>query len=388
MKNKFVFLLFINYCSLIVAQEAFHNFGSVQIHETAQVGLHLDLINDGVFDQNLGLLGLYGIGKSLRISGANVAIFNDIEIIVDETLNLDTSLGAQNNVNFISGNIITQKDISNNSLDFLDVSFYNGAGTSSMVDGFSGIINKETFTFPVGDNTRYSPLTINSIAINSSAKCAYYYEDPNNPDSLPSQFDTQNTSTEFLSISNNEFWKLEGDLPSYVTLLWDSMSNIETLGETLSDLKVVGWSKADNLWVNLGNTEVNGSISSGSITSDLFIPNDYNIITLGGNRDDDEDLEDLELGNYYVNPNGDGENDFLVIEGIEEYPDNNIEIYNRYGVLVYKLENYANQFDGRANVSLTIKRDSGLESGVYFYILTLNELRKKHQGYLYLANPK
>ncbi len=257
-----------------------------------------------------------------------------------------------------------------------------------MVDGFAGIINKENFVFPVGDGDRYSPLSISSIAINSLAKCAYYYEDPNNSTSLGAQFDTQITATDYLTVSRNEFWKLEGNIPSYITLTWDAFSNIEVLGELLTDLKVVGWSKTEYLWVNLGNTDVNGSIGGGSITSDLFIPDDYDIITIGGNRDNDENIDLLELGNYYVNPNGDGENDFLVIEGIEEYPNNNIQIFNRYGVLVYQLDNYDNQFFGRANVDNTINRNSGLESGVYFYILTLNDLNKKHQGYLYLANPE
>ena len=388
MKIHFSILAFYLALSIVNGQEALHNYGNIQMHETAEVGLHLDLINDGVFDQNLGLLGLYGQGKSLTVSGSAIAIFYDTEIIMDENLFLETSLGVENNANFISGNIITPKSISDTSLDFFNNSFYTGASLLTMVDGFAGIVNKENFVFPVGDGDRYSPLSISSIAINSLAKCAYYYEDPNNSTSLGAQFDTQITATDYLTVSRNEFWKLEGNIPSYITLTWDAFSNIEVLGELLTDLKVVGWSKTENLWVNLGNTDVNGSIGGGSITSDLFIPDDYDIITIGGNRDNDENIDSLELGNYYVNPNGDGENDFLVIEGIEEYPNNNIQIFNRYGVLVYQLDNYDNQFFGRANVNNTINRNSGLESGVYFYILTLNDLNKKHQGYLYLANPE
>ena len=37
------------------AQTAFHNFGNVQIHDQGQIGFHIDLINDGDFDENLGL---------------------------------------------------------------------------------------------------------------------------------------------------------------------------------------------------------------------------------------------------------------------------------------------------------------------------------------------
>lgn len=387
MNFRFTYLLFLGYCSLSIGQDALHNYGQIQMHENAQLGLHLDLINDGTFDQNLGLVGFYGQNRSLRVSGSNSAVFNDIEIVIDGSLIMDSPLEVENNLNFIDGNISTQKDLFVNSITFRSPSFYTGAGSSSMVDGFSALINKENFTFPVGDGDRYSPLTISSVAINSLASCAYYFEDPNNPTSLSGQYNTQSTASASLTVSTNEFWKLEGRIPSYITLGWDNSSEVYSLADTIDDLSVVGWNKEESSWTVLGNTEVNGSLENGFITSDLFIPDDYEIITIGGNGNEGGDLGDLTLGNYYVNPNGDGQNDFLVIEGLENYPDNSIEIYNRFGVMVYKLNNYIDQFNGHANVSLTIKRNSGLESGVYFYILTINDPRKKHQGYLYLANP-
>ena len=67
----FIFLSF----AFAKAQQAFHNFGNVQIHDQGQMGFHIDLINDGDFDDNLGLAGFYNTQNALFVSGANQPIF-------------------------------------------------------------------------------------------------------------------------------------------------------------------------------------------------------------------------------------------------------------------------------------------------------------------------
>ena len=129
-----------------------------------------------------------------------------------------------------------------------------------------------------------------------------------------------------------------------------------------------------------------GGSTYGSLTSELFVPNEYSIITIGGNDDLLETFNILELDNYYMTPNGDGINDVLVINGIEESQDNNLQIYNRYGVMVFSKDNYKNEFGGYSNRNLVIQKNKGLPSGIYFYLITLNDLRQKHQGYLYLTS--
>ena len=54
-------------------------------------------------------------------------------------------------------------------------------------------------------------------------------------------------------------------------------------------------------------------------------------------------------------PNGDNKNATFVIDNIEDtacYPENTVEIYNRWGVLVFETKNYSttNNFDGTSNV--------------------------------------
>jgi gliding motility-associated-like protein len=61
-------------------------------------------------------------------------------------------------------------------------------------------------------------------------------------------------------------------------------------------------------------------------------------------------------------PNGDGRNDFFVIEGLQRFPDNTLRIYNRWGLDVYKSKNYQNDWDGKWN-------GKDLPDGTYFYWL-------------------
>jgi len=381
------YLLLIVLISFIAtAQDAVHNYGTIQIHGNTNVGFHTNLVNDGTFDQNMGLVGFYSETGDINVSGAFTPVFYDAEVAVEGGLLLDTSVGVNNNANLITGDIITSRSQATVYSNFMDYSFYTGESSVSKINGYGAMTNKESFMFPVGDDSRLRPLTIESVAINALAKCAYFFEDPNNSKTLNIDFNTSNKASEFISVSDKEFWRLEGDVPSRITLTWDEWSNVRALGEFLSDLKVVGWNKTENQWVNLGNTNVEGGMIYGSITSEEFLPNDYEIITIGGNDDELETFSTIELDNYFMTPNGDGQNDILELDGVEESPNNVLQIFDRYGVLVYSKTNYQNEFNGRSNMETVVTRDSGLASGIYFYIITMNDLRQKHQGYLYISN--
>ncbi|WP_407266810.1 gliding motility-associated C-terminal domain-containing protein [Tenacibaculum maritimum] len=75
-------------------------------------------------------------------------------------------------------------------------------------------------------------------------------------------------------------------------------------------------------------------------------------------------------------PNGDGDNDTFYIEFIERYPNNNLEIYNRWGNLVYSKKGYNNTFKGVSNGRLNIDENSKLPVGTYFYVLDLGNQGK------------
>jgi len=67
-----------------------------------------------------------------------------------------------------------------------------------------------------------------------------------------------------------------------------------------------------------------------------------------------------------ITPNGDGKNDTWVIDLIEEYPDAVVEIYNRWGVLLFHAEDYKQDWAGTYN-------GEDLPIGTYYYIIELND---------------
>jgi gliding motility-associated-like protein len=69
-------------------------------------------------------------------------------------------------------------------------------------------------------------------------------------------------------------------------------------------------------------------------------------------------------------PNGDGKNDEFKIKGIENYPNNKLEIYNRWGNKVFEQAPYDNTWRGDVkNTDAYIIGDGLLPSGTYFYLL-------------------
>ena len=65
-------------------------------------------------------------------------------------------------------------------------------------------------------------------------------------------------------------------------------------------------------------------------------------------------------------PNGDGINDFWEILGLQNYPGNKLEVFNRLGIKLYETDNYQNDWYGTYN-------GEKLPDGTYFYQLNLSE---------------
>ncbi len=82
-------------------------------------------------------------------------------------------------------------------------------------------------------------------------------------------------------------------------------------------------------------------------------------------------------------PNDDGNNDNWYIQGIENYPDNSVRVFNRWGMLVYETRGYSNLsnfWNGRANAGQ--QSGQSLSQGTYYFILLTGEGRPSMEGYV------
>ena len=184
-----LFILFLIAVSGLNAQTALQNTGNLRIHENGQIGFHTDLVNNGVFDENQGLAGFYG-ESLISISGAFFPSFFDAEFVTADGIALNTKVNILNNANFISGDVITQRNESGLALNFQNVAFSTGESDISKVNGYASMAGQQNFIFPVGDFEQLRPLVLNSEAENVTSNCAYFFENPNTPSTFDTGFDT------------------------------------------------------------------------------------------------------------------------------------------------------------------------------------------------------
>ncbi|MGL3001847.1 gliding motility-associated C-terminal domain-containing protein, partial [Flavobacterium sp. RSSB_23] len=274
----------------------------------------------------------------------------------------------------VIGNVITANDLLNGTIATTnDVNFkiltgsnpfitFDGIGNVTILSGIS--VGKYTFTyqicntqFPTDCDTATVTIEVTPIAgitINSTA-C--------------------NADTSVIDLNT----LLPTTVPTGGT--WIDSSNSSALnGSIFSPFELA-----------LGNYQFEYKITNGDCPQSVVIDMNVNF-----------DCKVLGCGTVIVHnaftPNGDGLNEIFKIDNIDDticYPENSIEIYNRWGVLVFETKNYnntSNYFDGVSRGRTTISQSSGLPTGTYFYILNYtsfdlngNPVQNKKDGYLYLS---
>ncbi|WP_299797789.1 gliding motility-associated C-terminal domain-containing protein [uncultured Maribacter sp.] len=84
-------------------------------------------------------------------------------------------------------------------------------------------------------------------------------------------------------------------------------------------------------------------------------------------------------------PNNDGLNDVFFIECIENYPNNNVKVFNRWGNQVFEMDNYDNSWDGTSMGRATISAPEKLPVGTYFYLIDFGDGSEPKTGWLYIT---
>ena len=82
--------------------------------------------------------------------------------------------------------------------------------------------------------------------------------------------------------------------------------------------------------------------------------------------------------NDFMSPNKDKKNDAFFIENIQLYEDSEIQIFSRWGDLVYEATNYQNDWKGKTNRGSAIGKD--VTDGVYYYIIKIPSFNQEYKG--------
>ena len=158
---------------------------------------------------------------------------------------------------------------------------------------------------------------------------------------------------------------------------------------TSAQLDVAGPNSTYNYnWTNGSNTSTGPNLNVNPLTQ--ATAGSYTVTATDANGCVNRTIGaiDAQICDTYVpeffSPNGDGKNDEFVIKNIENYPNNNLKIFNRWGNLIYEKDGYLNEFEGFANTGDQVGKDK-LPAGTYYVILEYGDGKTEtYNGFLLL----
>jgi len=137
-------------------------------------------------------------------------------------------------------------------------------------------------------------------------------------------------------------------------------------------------------------TPVDG-LTSSAIPNPVARPTETTVYTLtmtdsyGCQNSDNMEIEVLNdfklLIHNVITPDGNGQNDFWVITNIDYYPEAKVQIFNRWGELIFETVAYQNDWNG-------IFGTDQLPDGTYYYIITLPNVEDHYKGAITLLRNK
>ena len=197
--------------------------GNIKTHPGSQIGIFGDLNNDGEFTENGGEVGFYNQDEIQTITGTNAPEISDLIVDVPNDLEIEVNTIVNTGVLFSKGRVVTPRIDPSISLDLLNTDLYVNESDDTHVDGYTSYTGNNAYTFPIGDDFRLRPLSIEVSASETTSSAAYFYEDPNQPSTFAS-FNREELDDDVGNVSPVEFWDLNGDTSTRVTLAWDILS--------------------------------------------------------------------------------------------------------------------------------------------------------------------
>lgn len=347
--------------------------------------------NDGLVTFTPGTMDGYtrfqGNG-SQKIAGLLPSEFNDVLFFNQSNqpaFQLSGDISIAGNAEFNQG--VVNNDDFGGSISFEQDATHSNTWNGSHVDG-KVIKNGSTdFIYPIGDKNLYRYARISApTEVASTFTGKYFFENSN------ALYPHASKQTEIELINNREYWTLTKDGGSsdiLLTLSWDETTTTPTnvIASPESDIHIVRWDEDSSKWVDEGGV---ADVANRTVTSSVAVSG-YGVFTLA--RVKSVDAPCVKVYNAVTPKTADGLNDYFYIECINSYPNNTVEIFNRWGVKVFGTKNYdsdGNVFRGYSDGRTTIDGSKTLPTGTYFYILTYEVTNtekpytQKQAGYLYL----
>ncbi|MDP5202348.1 gliding motility-associated C-terminal domain-containing protein [Flavobacterium sp. DG2-3] len=365
----------------------FNNTETATYENNGEVLFKGNFTNDGITGFNASLNGYTRFEGVLNqdIKGKIMADFKNVLFNNTNTqpaFRLYNGISIAGRADFSRG--IVDNDAFGGLFVFGNLGNHINASDQSFVDGPVIKDGSTDFVFPVGDKEHYRFEAMSAPGNNSSSFIGKYFFENSNP-----LYPHTNKASNIVLIDNAEYWTFEkgaGD-DVLLTLSWDENSTTPepVVASPYEDIHIVRWDSQRNLWIDEGGVADSGRKT---VTTAVNLTN-YGVFTLGRVENSSDCVEVYNL----VTPDDDGFNDTFQIKCINSFPENTVEIYNRWGVKVFETNNYnssGNVFKGYSQGRTTVAPNKMLPAGTYFYILeyennqTSGVKKVKKAGYLYL----
>ncbi len=126
------------------------------------------------------------------------------------------------------------------------------------------------------------------------------------------------------------------------------------------------------------DSDSDGKLDSEEGTGDCDKDNILNYI-------DSDDLCRMKIADAF-SPNGDGKNDEWIIQGIENYPENKVTIFNRWGNKIFEIDGYDNNSRvWRGEINTNSGSDKNASYSTYYFIIDLKDGSKPIAGNILLS---
>ncbi|WP_379689450.1 gliding motility-associated C-terminal domain-containing protein [Flavobacterium procerum] len=350
--------------------------------------------NDGLFTYSGSENGkTFFIGnKEQLIDGLSISHFQNIEFNNTSDVmpfRLATTIVVNKQALFKNGIIDASNDIGK--MIFNENASHSDASNLSFVDGRVEKKGSAKFEFPVGDDVFYRPSMKDENSNMNIYVTEYFFETTGNIHPYTSKEES------IITIDEAEYWNVTQEQGADKVVLSLTLDKNTTppvffLESDDTQLGIVRWDAATSKWINekgITTELLTGADYTKLITTQVSA---YGIfaIAIVKKENPEPPADGITIYNA-LSPNGDGINDTFHIKGISQFPDNRVEIYNRWGVKVYDAKSYNESdrmFEGYSDGRATINRGEKLPTGTYFYIINYtkgNDVIEK-TGYLYINN--
>ena len=300
------------------------------------------------------------IGQAAQVTGTDLPASLTDGLIIDAegdvTLSQNTTLsGGNTGILLRNGRFNTSDDTL---FTLANDGGWWGGSSQSFVNGPIEKIRSSTnaFSFPTGKNNTYRRCRIIPSSSSETHFKAEYFDEPYS--------NTSNIGPGLDNVSNREYWRIDrtsGSADTQIGLYWDADCGID-------DVDAVTTAHWDgSVWENTGRAEVEGTTSSGRVTSNVI--SDLGVFTFGNvtaSALDDlagELPKTIKLNQNYPNPFN---NSTLIQYSLPKQLKIKLELFNVLGEKIKTLYS-GTQKAGEHKLSLDATQ---LSSGLYFYKLS------------------